>query len=362
MRTYEINEMTSCVKDRTVNELNSQSPIVKAYTAMTNGQSIDSIKDAMGKNVGQKCANHIKELNARAEAGDRSAIAELNTIRTYAIEPIVLEEIKLMGFFGDFEQVGYNEDIKRKVTKQNISTRGQALNGDVPFSFNYEDEYGVPTTSLSAGYEVDYRKAQFGDMSAENTLRQNIQTDIINKAKGYAFDKVINAVSNATIKNYAAGITHQNVQNVIDKARPFGRISLVGDTSAVIKLNPIATYADINTPPYVNISQEAMEEIRKNAYISNIMGATVLGIDNAYDLSKVNSNNWFDKIANDRYIYVVPSGIESPIKLWTRGGLTSFTGNDVSTGKLLTRYDLEVAADIAKGEEYKIGLIDTVSG
>jgi hypothetical protein len=36
------------------------------------------------------------------------------------------------------------------------------------------------------------------------------------------------------------------------------------------------------------------------------------------------------------------------------------TGTDVTTGRLLTRYDLEVAADVAKGEEYKIGLIDTV--
>lgn len=34
------------------------------------------------------------------------------------------------------------------------------------------------------------------------------------------------------------------------------------------------------------------------------------------------------------------------------------TGTDVTTGKLLTRYDLEVASDIAKGEEYKIGVIE----
>lgn len=33
------------------------------------------------------------------------------------------------------------------------------------------------------------------------------------------------------------------------------------------------------------------------------------------------------------------------------------TGNDVSTGRLLTRYDLEVAADVAKGQEYKIGIV-----
>ena len=42
---------------------------------------------------------------------------------------------------------------------------------------------------------------------------------------------------------------------------------------------------------------------------------------------------------------------------WTRGGLTSFTGNDVSTGKVLTRYDLEFAVDVAKGQEYKIALL-----
>lgn len=361
MRRYELNEMTNSRKDKVVSELNSQSPIVKAYSAMVNGQSIDSIKDGEGKPVGNKCRNYIKELNAKAEGGDTSAISELNAIRTLVVSPLVLEEIKLLGFFGDFEQLGYGEDIKRKVTKQSINTRGQALNGDVPFSFNYEDEYGVPSTSLAAGYEVDYRKAQYGDMSSENTLIQNIQTDMMNKAKAYAFDKVINAVTNANIKNIVLGVTRQGVQNVINNARPFGRVTLVGDTSAVTKLNTIATYADAQATPYINISQEAMNEIKNNGYVSSIMGALVYGMDNAYDLSSVNANNWFDKIMDDRYIYVVPNGMASPIKLWTRGGLTSFTANDATTGKILTRYDLEVAADIAKGEEYKIGLIDTAS-
>ena len=180
---------------------------------------------------------------------------------------------------------------------------------------------------------------------------------MMNKAKAYAFDKVINAVTNANIKNIVLGVTRQGVQNVINNARPFGRVTLVGDTSAVTKLNTIATYADAQATPYINISQEAMNEIKNNGYVSSIMGALVYGMDNAYDLSSVNANNWFDKIMDDRYIYVVPNGMASPIKLWTRGGLTSFTANDATTGKILTRYDLEVAADIAKGEEYKIGYI-----
>lgn len=362
MRTYEINEMTSCVKDHVNKNLRSSSPIVETFSAMVKGESVDNIKDSNGVKCGDRCVAAIKELNERAGNGDTSAISEINTIRSYVVNPLLLEEIKLMGFFGGYENLGYDETIERKIIKQSINTRGQTLNGDVPFSFNYAEKYTVPSTSLAAGYEVDYRKAQFGDMSAENILIENIKTDMRNKASSYAFDKVVSAISNATIKNMAAGVTRTNVQTVINKARPFGHVTLVGDTSAVIKLNDIATYADSQATPYTNISQEAMNEISKNGYVSSIMGALVYGMDNAYDLSSLNAaGTWFNKIADDRYIYVVPTGIASPIQLWTRGGLTSMTGTDVSTGKLLTRYDLEVAADVAKGEEYKIGLIDTAN-
>ena len=362
MRTFEINEMTSCVKDYVNKNLRPNSPIVETFAAMVKGESVDNIKDSNGVKCGNRCVAAIKELNERAGNGDTSAISEMNTIRSYVVNPLLLEEIKLMGFFGGYENLGYDETIERKTIKQSINTRGQALNGDVPFSFNYAEKYTVPSTSLGAGYEVDYRKAQFGDMSAENILIENIKTDMRNKAASYAFDKVISAVSNATIKNMAAGVTRTIVQTVINKARPFGRVTLVGDTSAVIKLNDIATYADSQATPYTNISQEAMNEISKNGYVSSIMGALVYGMDNAYDLSSLNAaGTWFNKVADDRYIYVVPTGIASPVQLWTRGGLTSMTGTDVTTGKLLTRYDLEVAADVAKGEEYKIGLIDTAS-
>ena len=360
MKTFEINEMSNCRKDSVHTGLNSKSPIVETFAALVNGESVENIKDSKGAKVGDKCVEKIKELNARAESNDLSAISELNTIRTYVVNPILLEELKLLGFFGGYENVGYGETIERKIIKQSVSTRGQALNGDVPFSFNYADKYNVPSTSLAAGYEVDYRKAQFGDMSAENILIENIKTDMRNKAASFAFDKVVGSISNATIKNYVSGVTRANVQSVINKARPFGKVTLVGDTSAVIKLNDIATYSDGAGTPYLNISQEAMNEIKNDGYISSIMGALVYGIDNAYDLSKPNAaGTWFDKVMSDRYIFVIPTGVTSPIQLWTRGGLTSMTGTDITTGRLLTRYDLEVAADVAKGEEYKIGLIDT---
>ena len=55
--------------------------------------------------------------------------------------------------------------------------------------------------------------------------------------------------------------------------------------------------------------------------------------------------------------YVIPAGGQSPIYTVTRGGLTSISGTDVSTGQLITRYDLEVGALVAPGREYMIGLL-----
>ena len=58
--------------------------------------------------------------------------------------------------------------------------------------------------------------------------------------------------------------------------------------------------------------------------------------------------------------FVLPAGGRSPIATWTKGGLTTFTGNDVKTGKVMSRFDLECAVDIAKGHEFEIGvLMDT---
>ena len=56
--------------------------------------------------------------------------------------------------------------------------------------------------------------------------------------------------------------------------------------------------------------------------------------------------------------------MNSPIATWTRGGLTSFTGNNVKNGKIETRFDLEVAVDVAKTQEWKIGTIydNTIGG
>lgn len=353
-------ELSSARNDEkfTSREYNSKTGVVEVFSHIVNGKSLDKFS----KNIADKSVEYIKNLSQKANSGDEHAISELNTIRKYAIEPEILKEIQLLGFFGSYENVSYGDTIEREV----VSTEGelsriQAANGDVPFGFIASKKYAVSTETISAGYQVDYRKILHGDMSGENALKENIKRDITNKAARYAISKVYNSVKNSVgVKNFSetSGITKTAVDAAIKFTRRFGATSLIGDYTVVSQLNDFAPYTTTQNASYMNISQDAMEEIRKSGLLSWYFGSPVYAIQNAFDTTKLNATGTgFNTIAPEGILFVIPTGIDSPIKLWTRGGLDSYTGRDITTGRELTRYDMEIAVDIAKGREYTIGIV-----
>lgn len=361
MNSYTI-ELNSICRDNydspELSRLNKNSKIVEVFSAMTGGKSLDKFDSK----VANACTAKIKELAQRAISGDNKAISEINTIRKYSIEPELMAEIELLGVFGDYENVGFNDTIEREViSNEGELSRIQAGGGDVVKGFNVSQKYAVTSETISAGYAVDYRKIQHGDMSAENRLKENIKRDMLNKASKYAVVKVYNAVKNATgIKNFSEtnGITKTALDTTLNFVRKFGIPNIFGDYSAVSQINDLVPYTSNLNTSYMNISQEAMEEIRKTGLLSVYNGSLIYAIQNAFDTSQRTADGKsFKTITPEGLIFVTPTGIESPVKLWTRGSLTSLTGNDISTGKLITRYDLEVAVDVAKGLEYKIGVL-----
>lgn len=347
-------ELNSARKDADfVNgQLHAKSPVVEVFSAMVEGREV-------GKNA-DKVVNHIKSLAEKAQMGDVASISEINTIRKYVVEPKLMEEIKLLGLFGSYQNLGYGESIEREVySHEGEMSRYQALGGDVAFPFISTNKYPVAPITISAGMAVDYRKMQLGDMSKENEAIEQIKIDIRNKASRYVMSTAYNAVKNAGGIKYfseSAGITKTVLDDMINKIRRFGQPTVTGDYAMVSQVSDFVPYE--STSGVKGISDAAMEEIRKNAFIRTYKGCPVVEIPNGYDLTTRNADGTnFGTIMPDGVMLVIPTGAKSPIATWTRGGLTSFTGNDVTTGKVLTRYDLEIACDVAKGQEFAMGVI-----
>lgn len=335
------------------------SPIVEVFSAMVQGKELNKFDTA----TNNACVARIQELAGKAEKGDGVAAAELNTIRKIAIEQPVLQEIRLIGnIFGSYQALEYDESIEREIyTTSGEMARIQAANGDVPFPVTTKKKYPVGSVTVSGGYAVDYRKVQLGDMSKENEGMQRVQTTMKNIANAYVLDTVYNAIKNAEGVKYnfeGAGLTKAGVDGVISKVARLGRPNIVGDYALLQQFNAFAGYSTTVNASIVGISQKALDEIRDNGLLGTYAGAVLARMDNPYDFNQLNAaGDNFATMLPTGIGFVLPTGFNSPVATWTRGGLTSLTGNDVKTGQIMTRFDLEFAVDVVKGQEYAIGLI-----
>ena len=337
-------------------KINSKSAVVEIFNAMVKGQAI-----APFGAKADVAAKYIKELNSKASAGDVMAISEMNELRRFVMEPVLKQEIKLLSIFGNYRNIGYNESCEIEIlTYVNTGSNIQALGQDVTFPTIRKKRVPIATTTISGGYAVDYRKAALGDMSDENELQEQVRVDIRNKAAKYIIETVYNAIKNATGVKYffeGAGLTKTGVDGVLTKVRRFGKPTVAGSYALISQFNGFAGYQGV-TPNVADISRTVMDEIHNTGLMGMYNGAILSEIPNPYDLTTLNADgDNFETMLPDGLGFVIPAGGSSPIYTVTRGGLTSFSGNDVTSGNILSRFDMEVGCLIAPTREYEIGLI-----
>lgn len=367
MYTFELN---NAKKDEMYvsGNIKKTSPVVEVFSAMVDGRELGSLKKVNSVQA-DKSAKYIMELNSKAAMGDVNAQCELNTLRKFVIEPVLAEEMKLLSIFGTYRALGFGETIEAETYKHvGIEAKAQAEGLDVPFGAIKKEKYQVPTQIVSGGYAVNYRQAALGDMVRENEGMEETRKMIRNKAASYVLDKVVASVKDASgVKYYYenAGLVKASVDGLLKNIRRFGKPNVIGDYSIITQFSAWAGYAEVlGSKDVIGISQKVLDEIMEYGVLGKYNGSILSELPNTYDFATRDAAGTnFKTVFPQNIGFVVPTGTDSPIRTWTRGGLTSFTGNDVTTGEIMTRFDLEVAADVARGQEYKIGIIkDTTDG
>lgn len=355
--TYELNNLRKDA-DMFSGKFNKNSAVVEIFSAMVNGEELSKFGAKADKAV-----EYIKNLGSEAENGNPVAIAELNTLRRFVIEAPVMQEMKLLGIFGSYQNVGYDESIEREIyTHSGERSREQAAGGDVVFPVITKEAYPVSTFTVSGGYAVDYRRVALGDMSKENEGMNQVRIDIRNRALTAIVNRVYKALKDATGVKFMhedAGLTKTGVDGVLNNIRRMGKPTVIGDYALLSQFTPWAGYVGaINGNTITGISEKVMNELSQNGLLGMYNGAVLAEMPNPYDYMSLNdAGDNFKTMLPAGLGFVIPTGAQSPIATYTRGGLTSFTGNNVHNGKIETRFDIEVGCDVARGHEYKIGTL-----
>ena len=355
---FELNTANN-VKDLPVGNIKPTSPVVEIFAALAQGSSLSAFD---GKKV-DKAVAYIKDLANRALSKDHNAISELNAIQRFAIEPKLIEAIKIFSFMGTYRSLPFDTVPMMKTYRyESIDSRFQASSGDVPFAAYSFREYPIATQTISAGFAVDYRELKSGNFDGTIAEGMNqVKTDMQNKAVYYVIAVLYQALKNAKgVKHFAesSGITQTGVDDMLKQMRRYGKTNICGDYSVVSQMNDFAGYKTFgaNTIPFG--ADAVAEEIRRNGLLSYYNGSHIVELPNALDYTRMNAaKTSYELYMPQGLLFFIPQGNVAPLQIFRRGGLTTMTGDDVTTRQHLTRFDMEIGAGVAEGMEDQIGLL-----
>lgn len=335
---------------------------VEACSALVYGNDVTGATAALR----DKLAGYIKERAARAPY-DVQAMSEINAVLTLVVDPAILQSMELLGLMGEYHELGYGEAAEIETWKLTEGgARIQAANGDVTYPAWEHSKVPVATSTISAGMAVDYRELALGNFDSKLPVAiQNVVTDIRNRAITLVLDRVFDRLKNNTdnvkfYTEYTGEITQTAVDKMIADMRPLGGVlSIMGDFSVISAISDWVGYKVIGNGTPTNLPFYAPEQAMQ-MQISGVQqyykGAHLVELPNPYNLTRpLDDKSGFERYYDANRTLFVPTGSASPIKIFRRGDITSLTGVDVKTGRQLTRYDLEIGADVVKGQEYMIG-------
>lgn len=326
------------------------------------GKTISSELNALK----DKVANYLKTKGAEAAAGNVQSACEINSVLTLMVEPPMLQAMSLYGFLGNYHELAYDQVPEVEVWQlKDVHAREQAYNGDVPFGTHDYVRYPVATTTISGGTQVDYRELAMGNFDSKLADEVNwLMTDMNNKAMAYIIDKVFEALKNNTenvkyYTEYTGDITPDIVDDMVTKMRRMGKTSIIGDYSVIAQVSGWAghqTVAPSTVLPFY--SEDMVKQMQAEGKLDMYKGSNLVEIPNPYNMNAplADKSGWETYYDPNRTL-VLPVGMDSPVNIFRRGGITTMVGTDVKTGRYLTRYDMEIGCDVARGMEYKIGAL-----
>lgn len=311
----------------------------------------------------------LAKLGEGALADDARAKAEINTVVKYIVQPNLLKAMEVFGFLGNYHRIAYNEQpVVKTYNYEGIDARIQASSGDVAFGERVWKEYPITTKTISSGMAINYRDLASGnfDGSMAEEISQ-VQIDMENKAVAYVLGVLYDGIKNNTdnvkfYATYADTPTQTAVDGMINKMRKLGKVNVAGDFSALSVISDWNGYKTVSDKTIPFFTEGQVNEIAQTGLNGWYKGAALIEIPNPYNLTKpLADNSAFETYYDTDKLFFTVSGATSPFNIFRRGGISTMTGNDVKTGTVMTRFDIEIGADLTKGREYEIGLLEKQS-
>jgi len=349
--------------------INTKNEGVEIFSAVCSGKDTSKYGEKVDKVMA-----YVKNLGEKALAGDTKAMAEINAIREVQINAPLVKRINLFSYMGDYQNVGYNEEIRYKIYQlQGKKSGEQANSGSFSFPTQTWREGTLSTKTITGGIAVDYREFASGNVDAIGVMNEQVITDMMNQMfydvvnTLYTGVRAIFLANGLTAFTEAGGLTSVAVDDALRLIRRWGSPTISGDYSVISQLEGFTGFT--TSSGVVQFSEAVMEEIRKTGLLKFYRGTPIVEIPNAFNLTRINATGgiggttpYFDTYLPEGLLFITPkTSYSSPLQVGTKGGVTSMAGQDINLKLNVQRFDIEFGSTIIDDYVPMLGLISDLN-
>lgn len=303
---------------------------------------------AMGRGDAQAKADirdFAAELAKNPSPENRYQMAQLIQ---YAVEDGLTERMNYFDQIGEYKTIGDNDRAAFDIEYDNSYAVVQADNASTPVWMPAGKTLDVGTAEVSSRFRVsmyDLRsgKADLGKLTAKAMARMEEQsTGIVLNVLNEAYN---GTAIEAPFYGTGSGVVPATLDPMIRYFQRYGNVSLIGDIAILDKLAQSQGW----------VSDEMRNEYYANGYLGKYKGCNVYQLNNAYEKDGKTT------ILPTNTLFIVPAGLESPLKIVKRGEVLGVEEQKADTGYFEMSLRQRVGAAVVYGNAPMMGIYKDVA-
>lgn len=304
--------------------------------------------EALGATAGME--SDIREANKAIMALARDPNPQnrylIGQVVGFTVDNVMKTSEDFIRKIADEKRIGVGDKAQFKVRGNSVKAYIQAKGATTPRSKVTNRFITVETEEVSARPYVNYLELAAGKVDMGQLIR-DASNEMIAKKLARIEAVLHKAAAGWTGgQSYAAGagLVKATIDPLIRSYQRVGKVSLVGDIEMVSQFNSIAGFNGTNAP-----SDAAQDEIARNGFIGSYIGANVVQLENPF------YGGSMTPVLSTRWLYIVPAGSESPLKVVHEGDVSSLDQTNIDDASYELCLRQLFGAAVAVGDYPTIG-------
>ena len=317
--------------------------LIKVMASQVRKERLDSNVVAEANEIVTKLAEDMSPQNMH----------ELGQIIAFTIDETQQKSLDFMNTFADVRNVALGDRPMYRVPTKGIKAFIQATGATTARSKVTDRQFSLNTFEIASRPAIDVWDLRMNRINMADLIRQ--ANDQFTMLKLKYIERVLqNGVQTfgspwyATGTNPGDGIVKATFDTQLKHFKRLGAVTILGDS--VEDLFPNAGVAVSGNS--IQYSGGMIDELHRNGYLGNYMGASVVQMANAYD------DDGVTPILNPDWLYILVSGVsrdQMNLKVLNEGPVYSMTQQTIDDHTLETELVQRFGAGFVVGSKPNIG-------